>query len=166
MARTVRSATTVNQQPDRRAPADLEALAWLMDNSIPIPGTGRRVGLDAIIGFVPGLGDIVSSGASLFVILRAAGYGVPRITVARMLVNLGLDLTIGAIPVLGDAFDLWFKANERNVDLFRRHAVTPGAGTRGDWSFVLTVLVIGAVIIVAGIALSIWLLAQLLGAFG
>ena len=55
-----------------------EALAWLMDNSIPIPGTGgRRVGLDAIIGFVPGLGDLVSSGASLFVIVRAAGHGLP-----------------------------------------------------------------------------------------
>ena len=90
---------------DRRAPADLEALAWLMDNSIPIPGTGgRRVGLDAIIGFVPGLGDLVSSGASLFVIVRAAGHGLPRITVVRMLLNLGLDLVVGAIPVLGDAF--------------------------------------------------------------
>lgn len=149
----------------RRAPADLEALAWLMDNSIPIPGTGRRVGLDAIIGFVPGLGDIVSSGASLFVVTRAAGYGVPRVTVARMLINLGLDLVIGAVPVVGDAFDLWFKANERNVDLFRRHAITPDAGTRGDWGFVIGVLVVGALLMVGGIALSIWLLAQLFGSF-
>jgi hypothetical protein len=155
-----------NSADARRAPADLEALAWLMDNSIPIPGTGRRIGLDAIIGFVPGLGDMVSSGASLFVILRAAGYGVPRVTVVRMLINLGLDLVIGAIPVLGDAFDLWFKANERNVALFRRHALTPEATTKGDLGFVVTVLVIGAMIIVGGIALSIWILAQLFSLFG
>ena len=165
MARAVRSTPRMTHR-ERRAPADLEALAWLMDNSIPIPGTGRRVGLDAIIGFVPGVGDLVSSGAALFVILRAAGYGLPRITVVRMLVNMGLDLVIGAIPVLGDAFDLWFKANERNVALFRRHALDPGASTRGDLGFVVSVLVIGALVIVGGIALSIWLLAQLLGAFG
>ena len=91
---------------------------------------------------------------------------MPRITVVRMLINMGLDLVIGAIPVLGDAFDLWFKANERNVALFRRHALAPGAGTGGDMSFVVTVLVIGALVIVGGIALSIWLLAQLFGAFG
>lgn len=150
-----------------RAPADLEALAWLMDNSIPIPGTGgRRVGLDAIIGFVPGLGDLVSSGASLFVIVRAAGHGLPRITVVRMLLNLGLDLTVGAVPVLGDAFDLWFKANQRNVELFRRHAVASSATTGGDWTFVFGVLAAGVAIIVGAIALAIWLLAQLLGAFG
>ena len=152
---------------DRRAPADLEALAWLMDNSIPIPGTGgRRVGLDAIIGFVPGLGDLVSSGATLFVIVRAAGHGLPRITVVRMLLNLGLDLVVGAIPVLGDAFDLWFKANQRNVELFQRHAFASGATTGGDWTFVVGVLAAGVAIIVGGIALAIWLLAQLLGAFG
>ena len=155
----------MSREGPRRAPADLEALAWLMDNSIPIPGTGgRRVGLDAIIGFVPGLGDLVSSGASLFVIVRAAGHGLPRITVIRMLLNLGLDLVVGAVPVLGDAFDLWFKANQRNVELFRRHAFTP-APTGGDWTFVVGVLAAGVAIIVAGLALAIWLLAQLLGAF-
>lgn len=148
----------------RRAPADLEALAWLMDNSIPIPGTGRRIGLDAVIGLVPGLGDLLTSGASLFVIVRAAGHGLPRITVIRMLLNLGIDLVVGAIPVLGDAFDLWFKANQRNVELFRRHAVAPSASTSGDWSFVVGVLAAGVAIIVAGIALAVWLLAQLLSA--
>lgn len=138
-----------------------------MDNSIPIPGTGgRRVGLDALIGFVPGLGDLVAGGASLFVIVRAAGYGLPRITVVRMLLNLGLDLVVGAIPVLGDAFDLWFKANQRNVELFRRHAVDPQATTGGDWTFVGGVLAAGVAIIIAGLALAIWLLAQLLGALG
>jgi hypothetical protein len=152
---------------NRRAPADLEALAWLMDNSIPIPGTGgRRIGLDAIIGLVPGIGDLVSSGASLFVVVRAAGHGIPRVSVLRMLLNLAIDLVIGAIPVVGDAFDMWFKANERNLDLFRRHAFASGADTRGDWSFVIGVLAVGAAIIVAGIVLTIWIVAQVIGAFG
>ena len=151
---------------ERRAPADLEALAWLMDNSIPIPGTGRRIGLDAIIGLVPGIGDLVSSGASLFVVARAAGHGIPRVTVLRMLLNLGIDLVVGAIPVVGDAFDMWFKSNERNLDLFRRHAFASGADTRGDWSFVIGVLAVGAAIIVAGIVLAIWIVAQVIGAFG
>jgi hypothetical protein len=151
----------------RRAPADLEALAWLMDNSIPIPGTGgRRIGLDAIIGLVPGIGDLVSSGASLFVVVRAAGHGIPRVTVLRMLLNLAIDLVIGAIPLAGDAFDMWFKANERNLDLFRRHAFASGADTRGDWSFVIGVLAVGAAIVVAGIVLAIWIVAQVIGAFG
>ena len=151
----------------RRAPADLEALAWLMDNSIPIPGTGgRRIGLDALIGLVPGIGDLVSSGASLFVVVRAAGHGIPRVTVLRMLLNLGIDLVVGAIPVAGDAFDMWFKANERNLDLFRRHAFASGADTRGDWSFVIGVLAVGVAIVVGGIVLAVWIVAQIIGAFG
>ena len=137
---------------DRRAPADLEALAWLMDNSIPIPGTGgRRVGLDAIIGFVPGLGDLVSSGATLFVIVRAAGHGLPRITVVRMLLNLGLDLVVGAIPVLGDAFDLWFKANTRNLGIMRRYLEHPGTSTRNEWLVILALVgVLIAIVAVIG----------------
>ncbi len=157
---------TSERAEPRRAPADLEAMAWLLDNSIPIPGTGRRIGLDAIIGLVPGVGDLVTSAAGLFVILRAAGYGVPRITVIRMLLNLLVDLVVGAIPLLGDAFDLWFKSNERNVALFRRHAVDRRAGTGGDWTFVAAVLAVGAALIVGGIALSIWIVAQLVGSFG
>jgi hypothetical protein len=133
------------------SPADVEALAWLLDNSIPIPGTGRRIGLDALVGLVPGLGDMLSGGLGLVVVLRGAQLGVPGIVLARMLANVAIDFVIGSVPLIGDAFDLWFKANMRNVRLIRRHAVAPGASTAGAWAFfgvllgVVVLLAVGAV---------------------
>ncbi|HEX6127992.1 MAG TPA: DUF4112 domain-containing protein, partial [Candidatus Limnocylindria bacterium] len=75
-------------RPTNASPADVEALAWLLDNSIPIPGTGRRIGLDALVGLVPGLGDVLSGGLGLVVVLRGAQLGVPGIVLARMLANV------------------------------------------------------------------------------
>jgi hypothetical protein len=105
----------VTRRPSRtdddrsRALAEVSALAWLLDNSIPVPGMGgRRFGIDAIIGLVPGVGDLVSGAIGLVVVWRGSRMGLPRVVVARMLLNTLLDLVIGAIPVLGDAFDLWF----------------------------------------------------------
>jgi len=113
------------------SPSDVEALAWLLDNSIPIPGTGRRIGLDAIIGLVPGLGDILSGGLGLVVVARGAQLGVPRVVLARMLANTAIDFAVGSIPVIGDAFDLWFKANQRNVNLIRRATAASRNRTSG-----------------------------------
>lgn len=141
-----------------RTPADVETLAWLLDNSIPIPGTGRRIGLDAVIGLVPGLGDLLSGGLGLIVVLRAAGLGLPPVIVARMLVNVALDFAIGSIPVIGDAFDLWFKANSRNLALLRRHAAVPEASTRAEWFF-FGVLLGGLVLAAVGL---VWLVSRFL----
>jgi hypothetical protein len=142
------------------AASDVEALAWLLDNSIPIPGTGRRIGLDSVVGLVPGLGDVLSGGIGLFVVLRGAQLGVPGIVLARMLVNVAVDFAIGAIPILGDAFDLWFKANMRNVALIRRHTTLPEASTAGSWAF-FGGLLLAVLLLAAGI---LWLVARLLGA--
>jgi hypothetical protein len=150
-------------RPRTRAAAnssDVEALAWLLDNSIPIPGTGRRIGLDALVGLVPGLGDVLSGGIGLFVVLRGAQLGVPRVVLARMLANVAVDFVIGAIPVIGDAFDLWFKANIRNVALIRRYTTEPAASTAGTWAFFGGILA-AVVIIAVGV---VWLIAELLGA--
>ena len=119
---------TVNRLPstyaDRpRGLAEVETIAWLLDNSIPVPGTGRRLGIDALIGFIPVVGDVVSGGIGLFVVWRASRFGLPRVVVARMLVNSVIDIAIGAIPLIGDAFDLWFKANTRNLAILRRHLI-------------------------------------------
>jgi hypothetical protein len=144
-----------------RALAEVEGLAWLLDNSIPVPGTGgRRFGIDALIGLVPFAGDLVSALIGLFVVWRGSRLGVPRIVVARMLANAALDFAIGAIPVAGDAFDLWFKANTRNLALVRRHLEDPATSTRGDW------LVVGglALAVVAVIVLVGWFVAALVGA--
>jgi hypothetical protein len=150
-------------RPRTRAAAnssDVEALAWLLDNSIPIPGTGRRIGLDALVGLVPGLGDVLSGGIGLFVVLRGAQLGVPRVVLARMLANVAVDFVIGAIPIIGDAFDLWFKANIRNVALIRRYTTEPAASTAGTWAFFGGILA-AVVIIAVGV---VWLIAELLGA--
>jgi len=149
-------------EPGRsRALGEVETLAWLLDNSIPVPGPGgRRFGIDAIIGLVPVVGDVISGGIGLFVVWRGSRMGLPRVVVARMLANSALDLLIGSIPVIGDAFDLWFKANTRNLGLMRRHLERPETSTRNEW------LVVGALIgIVLAIVLSIgWLLASVVNA--
>jgi hypothetical protein len=146
-----------------RSTADAELLAWLLDNSIPIPGTGRRIGLDAVLGLVPAVGDIVSGGLGLLVVLRAVQRGVPTIVLARMLVNVALDFGIGSVPLIGDAFDLWYKSNVRNVALLRRYAGEPDASTAGQWAFFIGLLAfIGAIAI--GFVWLIWaLLSALFG---
>jgi hypothetical protein len=143
-----------------RSQADVEALAWLLDNSIPIPGTGRRIGLDALVGLVPGLGDVLSGGLGLVVVLRGAQLGVPGIVLARMLANVAVDFAIGSIPIIGDAFDLWFKANARNVRLIRGYTAAPQESTVGAWAFFMALLA-GFILLAVG---AVWVLTQLLGA--
>ena len=138
-------------EPDRsRALGEVETLAWLLDNSIPVPGTGgRRFGIDALIGLVPVFGDIASAGMGLFVIWRGSRMGLPRVVVARMLANSAIDFVVGSIPVAGDAFDLWFKANTRNLGLIRRHLERPDTSTRNEWLALGALIAIVLVLIVA-----------------
>lgn len=158
MVRTARRSRTEAERT--RSLAEVEALAWLLDNSIPVPGTGRRFGIDALIGFVPGIGDLVSAGVGLVVVWRGARMGLPRIVVARMLANSAIDLIVGAIPIAGDAFDLWFKASTRNLNLIRRWLDQPDQSTAGDWAAVLAV--VGAVVaLVIGIG---WLIVSAVSA--
>jgi hypothetical protein len=101
--------------------ARLEAVGRLMDGAFVLPGTNIRLGLDAIIGLVPVAGDVISGVVSSYLIWEARQLGVPRWLIARMMANTFLDTTIGAIPVVGDAFDLLFRANMKNMALLRRH---------------------------------------------
>src|SRR6188508_3672425 len=113
--------TRALSRPTDAAATEVEMLAWLLDNSIPIPGTGRRIGVDALIGLIPGAGDLVSGGLGLLVVVRAAQRGLPTVVLARMLVNVALDFAVGAIPIIGDIFDMAFKSNARNVAIMRRY---------------------------------------------
>jgi hypothetical protein len=159
MRRTTRAPRSEAQRA--RSLAEVEGLAWLLDNSIPVPGTGgRRFGIDAIIGIVPGVGDVVSGVLGLVVVWRGSRMGLPRIVVARMLLNALLDIAIGAIPIIGDAFDLWFKASTRNLALMRRHLERPDTSTRQDWAAV--VVVVGLAVAVIGAIL--WLIVAVVGA--
>jgi hypothetical protein len=106
--------------------ARLEALAKLMDGAFLIPGTSTRVGLDAIIGIIPGIGDAISGLISSYLIWEARKLGVSRWTLARMAGNTLLDTTVGAIPLAGDVFDVMFRANMKNMSLLRRHLERKG----------------------------------------
>jgi hypothetical protein len=105
--------------PDPRL-REVETLAHLLDEQFRIPGTSVRFGLDGVIGLVPGLGDMATTLVSLYVVARARDLGVPIGVLARMVGNILIDTVVGAIPVLGDVFDVAFKANRRNLDLLRR----------------------------------------------
>lgn len=99
----------------------LEALASFMDSAVVIPGTGIRFGADALIGLVPGIGDAIAAGVSCLIIIEARRMGVPASLVARMIGNVAIDGLVGVIPLLGDIFDVAFRANLRNVRLLRKH---------------------------------------------
>jgi hypothetical protein len=110
----------------REAPvfdADLEFLARILDDVFQIPGTNIRFGLDPLIGLIPGVGDAIGATLSSYLIWRAHKLGASRLTLLRMAGNVAVDTLLGAIPVLGDIFDLQFRANRRNLDLLRRQTV-------------------------------------------
>lgn len=133
----------------------IENIAWLMDRSIPIGGF--RIGLDPVLGLIPGVGDAVSALISTTLIVQAFRAGVPKSTVLRMMVNVGLDAAIGVIPFVGDVFDFAFKANSRNLALFR--ATVQGQHRRSsDWGFLG--LVIGGIVamVAVPVAFGIWIL--------
>ena len=101
----------VNRKRARR----IYRLARLLDSQFRIPGTGIRFGVDGIIGLIPGAGDTVTAAMAGYIIFEAWRMGVSKVTIGRMLGNVVIDLVIGAIPLIGDLFDIGFKANIRNV---------------------------------------------------
>ncbi|GEP02748.1 DUF4112 domain-containing protein [Methylobacterium oxalidis] len=107
--------------------ARLEKLAFLLDSAFLIPGTNRRVGLEAVIGLVPVIGDIAGVALSSYILYEAKRLGVPRWLLARMALNVAFDGAVGVVPLAGDLFDAAFKANRRNVRLLRRHLERSGA---------------------------------------
>lgn len=136
--------------PRARALRKLDTLGYVLDNSIPLPGTNRRFGLDAVIGLVPGFGDAAGSLMSAYIVVQAARLGAPASSLVRMLLNVGVEALVGAVPFLGDLFDAWFKANARNVALLRRELDRPGSTRRSSTGVVLAVilalvLILGAV---------------------
>jgi len=126
-----------------------------MDNSIPIGGR-YSIGLDPLIGLVPGVGDLIGTIVSAFIVLQAHRAGVPKPTLVRMMANIGLDSIVGAIPFFGDAFDFVFKANRRNLELYRL-SVSGMHDTKRDYGFLLLLLLGLAVLIALPVMLILWL---------
>ncbi len=111
----------------RRAALDrLDMLATAFDTAFIVPGTKIRFGVESLIRLVPGIGDLAASALSFYLLYEARRLGVPRLLFARMLGNVLIEGTIGAVPVAGDAFDVYFRANRRNIALLRRHFARVG----------------------------------------
>jgi hypothetical protein len=138
------------------AEARISRVTKLLDELIGVPGTPIKVGLDPVIGLIPVVGDAVAAGVGAWVIAEAARFGIPRVVLGRMVLNLLVDLGIGAIPILGDIYDALFRSNSRNLELFRRHALDPDASTRGERAFFA-----GLLLVIVGI---LWLAFVALGA--
>lgn len=130
--------------------ADVEALARWLDFAFELPG-GFRFGFAGFIGLIPGIGDVLDAVISLYIIVRAIQLGIPRIAIARMLVNVGIEALAGSVPVIGDLFDVAFKANRRNYEILKSYLSQPGRRTAHDWWFlILTVL-----LVIASLALPV-----------
>ncbi len=138
----------------------LERLAWLLDSSIRVPGTRWRIGLDGLVGLIPGVGDLLAGAASSYILLQAVRLGVPWAVSLRMALNIVLESLVGVIPVFGDLFDFAFKANQRNVQLMLDYFEQPVPTNRRS----TTVLVITVLAIVAMLVLIVWLFITLLAA--
>jgi hypothetical protein len=132
----------------------LRSLAWLLDNSIPLPG-GLRVGLDAIIGLVPGIGDAVGAVISAYIINEARSMGAPKSVLLRMTGNVMIETIIGAIPFAGDVFDAAYKSNMRNLALLERYQLDPSGSRRSSRLFVFGFSLLLALLVIAMIAIPV-----------
>jgi len=149
---------------EETALAQLRGLSRVLDGAITIPGTGIRFGLDPIIGLVPVVGDWIGAALSGYIIVQGARLGASGATLMRMTGNLVVDLMAGSVPVLGDIFDLGFRANERNLALISAHMQSPATRRRSDLAVVVGVIGGLLVVAVTVIALSTWLVYSLLQA--
>jgi hypothetical protein len=112
---------------ERRAALDrLDMLATALDTAFILPGTNVRFGVESLLRLVPGVGDAIASVMSCYLLYEASRLGVPRLVLARMAANVALEGLIGAVPLAGDAFDIFFRANRRNVALLRAHFARTG----------------------------------------
>ncbi len=136
---------------------NLDLLSHLLDDCFRIPRTTIRFGLDGIVGFIPGVGDAIGGIASCIIIFAAWVRGVSYITLARMLANWGIEVLLGAVPVLGNLFDIGWKANRRNYALLTGSLADPQGVRRRSWLFFAVLCVILAVMLVGPMLLLVWI---------
>ena len=144
-------------------PVALDALrrwAVLLDSVFRVPGTNIRFGLDAIVGLVPGIGDISTPVFAALLLFQGVRMRLPLVVQARMVLNAAIDMLVGLVPILGDLVDVGWKANLRNLALLERHARPGVAPSRGDYYFVGVCIALLALIAVMPVVLLVWLLSR------
>ena len=154
-----------SSETDLRRQALVEAaelLAKVLDTTVRIPGTSLYLGLDPLIGLIPGIGDVLANLIGTVILGMAARLEVPRIVMTRMSLNLLINGVAGAVPILGDLFSVWFRSNSRNADLLRQAATQSARRTRADWTYVVGIiggtvgLLLGLIAFVLWMAISLW----------
>jgi Domain of unknown function (DUF4112) len=137
---------------------NLDILSHILDDFIKVPGTSIRFGLDGIMGVVPGIGDILGGIASCIIIIAAWMRGVSYVTVSRMVVNVGIEAVVGSIPILGDMFDIAWRANRRNYALLTGSLYQPRRYTMQSWLFLAALCIVLAALVLLPVLLITWLM--------
>lgn len=139
----------------------LRQLSHLLDNAIAIPGIGYRIGLDPILGLLPGGGDLVTGLMSVYIVFEGARMGLPAASLGRMGLNILIDISTGLIPVLGDLFDVTWKANSQNVAILEKHLANPEPSRAADRLFAIGLVVALLALVLGVAALSVWIVVSL-----
>jgi Domain of unknown function (DUF4112) len=151
-----------SSDPQREAMvATAELLAKILDTAVKIPGTPLYVGLDPLLGLIPGIGDMLANLIGTVILILAARLQVPQIVIARMSLNLLINGTIGAIPILGDLFSIWFRSHARNAELLRRAATQPYRETQQARIYVACIIAGTVVLLLLAIAAILWIVMKL-----
>jgi uncharacterized protein DUF4112 len=163
----VQGSLKARQSPPSSAAARRLALARfvaeLLDQRFTIPGTSIRIGLDPIIGLIPGVGDTLANLAGSAILFIGAKFNLPKVVLLRMAFNIALNTLVGAIPFVGDLFSIWFRSNVRNAQLLERYATQhPQSAAASDWLFVFAVIG-GLLLLLIAVLIGLgWLLQQLM----
>ena len=141
----------------------LRRLQYLLDNAFRVPGTSFRFGWDPIVGLVPWLGDVLTALFACAVLVQAHHMRVPRVVQLRMLFNVVIDLVLGAVPLVGDVADAFWKSNAKNFALLERHAVAGRPATTGDWLFVAAIVIVIASMALLPLLVMYWIVQMVVG---
>lgn len=155
---------TTPRDPKANTLKRLRTISHLLDNAIRIPGTSYRIGLDPLLGLLPAGGDIAGAFLSAYIVFSAAQLGVPRESLVQMVYNILLETLVGTIPVVGDFFDVAWKANVKNLQLLESHVDSPQTYKKADKMFVFLLLAGLAIATIAIVGLGVWILSLIIGA--
>ncbi len=144
----------------------LDMLSHILDDFLRVPGTSIRFGLDGIVGFIPGIGDILGGLASSIIIIAAWVRGVPKVTLTRMVINVAIETAVGAVPVAGNLFDIAWKANRRNYALLTGSLAQPEDVARRSWLFIGVVVLLLVAMMIAPVLLLGWVLMHVKASLG